>query len=423
MGNTKAATVPDRIANGGLRVTANGDTKLDLDWDETSVNGGSPVTRYIIQVSTDRDNNDTLAVGATWCDVDHQPVADGRMYTYDGDIHSTLAAGCSGTADPLTTGGEALAAGYGRWFRVIPLNKKNDTDATTAGIQHTPSDVDVNGWDIDSDSENAIPAFGRTGRAAPPAEGEKPGAPIGLVAETALNVHSKLTTDKGVLLTWDVPMETGTTDIRDYVIQVSVDGGAWSTLDDGVSYDATDWTHSDPLPTATEVRAYQVAAVNSVGQGRWSNTAYYSTTSMTAPTHMHVVAVTPNPLMAEMLTVGETTTVDATAGFTPDPADVMVSYMAESDDDTVATAMADADGMVTIEAKAAGMATITVTATAAGDTATQTIMVTVNAVPMAVGEISAVTVTEGMMSDAMDVSGYFSDTEGDTLSADPTRRR
>ena len=276
MGNTKAATVPDRIANGGLRVTANGNTKLDLDWDETSVNGGSPVTSYIIQVSTDRDNNNALAVGATWCDVEHQPVADGRMYTYDGDIYSTAVLNCSGTAAPLTTRGEALAAGYGRWFRVIPLNKKS-----------TEPDADIDGWAIDSDSGNAIPAFGWTGRAAPLAEGEKPGAPIGLVAETALNVHSGLATDKGVLLTWDVPMETGTTTITDYVVQVSVDGSAWSTLEDGVGDDATDWTHSDPLPTATEERAYQVAAVNSVGMGPWSNMAHYSTMSMTDPDHMH----------------------------------------------------------------------------------------------------------------------------------------
>ena len=30
----------------------------------------------------------------------------------------------------------------------------------------------VNGWAIDSDSDNAIPAFGRSGRAIPPGEGE-----------------------------------------------------------------------------------------------------------------------------------------------------------------------------------------------------------------------------------------------------------
>ena len=38
-----------------------------------------------------------------------------------------------------------------------------------------------------------------------------------------------------------------------------------------------------------------------------------------------------------------------------------------------------------------------------------------NTPPMAVGMIDAVTVTEGMMSDAMDVSGYFSDADMDTL--------
>ena len=415
--NTKLATVPGRIPNNGLRVTANGDEKLDLSWSQASNDGGSPVTGYIIQVSQDRDNNTALGAGIGWCDVAHQavsdpPVATDRMYTYDGEVRTTEIPACaSDTAGaPLTDDGEALAAGYGRWFRVIPLNKKSETalDADTSTA-----------WDIDADSMNAIPAFGRTGAADPLAPGSAPGAPIGLVAETALNVHSELTTDKGVLLTWDVPADAGTLQggidavITDYVVQVSVDGGEWTTLDDGVGATATDWTHSDPLPADTEERMYQVAAVNSVGQGSWSNMAYYTTTSMVGPTHMHVVAVTPNPLMAEMLTVGDMKAVDAAVGFTPDPAGVMVSYMAESDDDTVATAMADADGMVTIEAKAAGMATITVTATAAGDTATQTIMVTVNTAPMAEGMIDPVTVTAGMMSEAMDVSGYFSDADTD----------
>ena len=420
--NTKLATVPDRIPNNGLRVTANGDEKLDLSWSQASNDGGSPVTGYIIQVSQDRDNNTALGAGIGWCDVAHQevsdpPVATDRMYTYDGDVRTTgiLACASDTAGTPLTADGEALAAGYGRWFRVIPLNKKSETalDANAG----TP-------WVIHPDSMNAIPAFGRTGAADLLAPGSAPGVPIGLVAETALNVHSELTTDKGVLLTWDVPADAGIlqggidTVITDYVIQVSVDGGEWTTLDDGVGATATDWTHSDPLPAATEERMYQVAAKNSVGQGSWSNTAYYSTTSMTAPTRMHVVAVTPNPLMAEMLTVGDMKAVDAAVGFTPDPAGVMVSYMAESNDDTVATAMADADGMVTIEAKAAGMATITVTATAAGDTATQTIMVTVNTAPMAEGMIDPVTVTAGEMSDAMDVSGYFTDADtGDTLTS------
>ena len=243
--NTKLATVPGRIPNNGLRVTANGDEKLDLSWDQASNDGGSPVTGYIIQVSQDRDNNAVLATGTAWCDVAHQevsdpPVATDRMYTYDGDVRTTEIAACaSATAGaPLTEDGEVLAAGYGRWFRVIPLNKKSETalDANAS-----------NPWVIHTDSMNAIPAFGRTGAADPLAPGSAPGAPIGLVAETALNVHSELTTDKGVLLTWDVPADAGTLQggidavITDYVIQVSVDGGEWTTLDDGVGATATDW--------------------------------------------------------------------------------------------------------------------------------------------------------------------------------------
>ena len=117
-------------------------------------------------------------------------------------------------------------------------------------------------------AQTPFAAFGRTGSADPLDPGTVPSAPIGLVAETALNVHSELTTDKGVLLTWDVPMDMTTLQggihvaITDYVIQVSVDGGAWTMLDDDVDT-VTDWTHSDPLPAATEQRAYQVAAKNS----------------------------------------------------------------------------------------------------------------------------------------------------------------
>ena len=387
-GNTKEASVPGRIPNGGLRVTANGDDKLDLSWSMASNDGGSPVTGYLIQVSQDRDNNTAPPATHTWCDVAHQevsdpPVAADRMYTYNGKIRNNDVTNCGAdpAVAPLNPDGEELAAGYGRWFRVIPLNKKSETDLTVG--------IDAS-WAIDTDSQNAIPAFGRTGDADPTAPGSAPSAPIGLVAETALNVHSTLTTDKGVLLTWDVPENAGTllggidATITDYVIQVSVDGGDWTTLDDGTT-DVTDWTHSEPLPAVGEERQYQVAAKNSVGTGPWSNTAYYmlnddNTASLVDPDHLHVTAVTPNPLMVDTLEVGETTMVDVSAGFTPNPADTEVSYMVSSSADTIAMTSID-ESMVTITAVADGMATITVTATARGDEATQDIAVTVIDVP------------------------------------------
>ena len=94
----------------------------------------------------------------------------------------------------------------------------------------------------------------------------------------------------------------------------------------------------------------------------------------------------------------------------------MLTWMASSSDDMIATATVDNMGMVTVMGVAAGMATITVKATDQdGAYAEQSFMVDVNAAPMAVGMIDPVMLMEGMSSDAMDLSMYFSDTEGDTL--------
>ena len=92
---------------------------------------------------------------------------------------------------------------------------------------------------------------------------------------------------------------------------------------------------------------------------------------------------TVGTLDAVMLTEGDAPAmVDASGAFS-DADNDMLSYMAESNDDAVATASADDMGMVTITAVAAGSATVTVTATDPdGASATQTIDVTVDAAPV-----------------------------------------
>lgn len=120
------------------------------------------------------------------------------------------------------------------------------------------------------------------------------------------------------------------------------------------------------------------------------------------------------------LTLGdEPTTVDVSGKFR-DPDGHTLTYTAESSDSTITTASASGNP-VTITPVAAGAATITVTAKDLGGlSATQEISVTVlpqpNRKPILVGSIDAQQLEVGKAAGTVNVSGKFSDPDGDTLS-------
>ena len=113
---------------------------------------------------------------------------------------------------------------------------------------------------------------------------------------------------------------------------------------------------------------------------------------------------------------GDTITLDLASHFT-DPDGDTLTFTAETDDTAVATVSLDGS-MVTVAAVGLGTAFVTVTATDPdGASAAQTFAAFVaqgNRAPRAVGEIAAQTVTAGS-SVAVDVSGNFSDPDGDDL--------
>ena len=122
------------------------------------------------------------------------------------------------------------------------------------------------------------------------------------------------------------------------------------------------------------------------------------------------------PLM--LVEGGPPVEVDVSGAFR-DPNGDELKYAAESSDDQVATATVSGV-MVTIVPVSAGSADITVTATdPEGLSATQTIAVTVeeqeNKPPEAVGEIAQLMLVEGGPTVEADVSGTFSDPDGDEL--------
>ena len=108
------------------------------------------------------------------------------------------------------------------------------------------------------------------------------------------------------------------------------------------------------------------------------------------------------------------TTVDVSNYFS-DPESDALTYTATSSNTAVAT-VSVSSATVSITAVAAGTATITVTATDPGGlSADQTLSVSVNRYPVTVGTIPDQTLTVRGGSVTLDVSGYFSDPDADTL--------
>ena len=114
----------------------------------------------------------------------------------------------------------------------------------------------------------------------------------------------------------------------------------------------------------------------------------------------NVIPSAVGTLDAVMLTEGDAPVmVDVSGAFTDDD---MLSYMAESNNEAVATASVDAAGMVTITAVGVGSATVTVTASDPdGESATQDIAVTVAAAPVPeLGDPSGLSATSAAAGEA-----------------------
>ena len=205
---TTGATAPG--APTGLTATANGTTAINLSWSAPGSTGGSAITGYKIEVSSNG--------GSSW---------------------TNLVANTSNTTTTYAHTG--LTAGTTRHYRVSAIN--------------------ANGTGVPSNVANAT-----TGATAP-------GAPTGLTATasgtTAIN------------LSWSAPGSTGGSAITGYKIEVSSNGGSsWTNLVANTSNTTTTYAHTGLTAGAT--RHYRVSAINANGTGDPSNVAN-ATTGATAP--------------------------------------------------------------------------------------------------------------------------------------------
>ena len=208
---TTGTTVPG--APSGLSATASGNTQINLSWTAPASTGGSAITGYKIEVSSDG--------GSSWTD----------LVANTGNATTTYA----------HTG---LTAGTTRHYRVSALNANGSGAASNVDSATTGTTV--------------------------------PGAPTGLTATASGTTQ--------IDLSWTAPASTGGSAITGYKIESSSDGGSsWSDLVADTGNANTTYQHTGL--TASSTRHYRVSAINTNGSGTASNvdSATTGTTGTTVP--------------------------------------------------------------------------------------------------------------------------------------------
>ena len=299
---TTGATAPG--APTGLTATANGTTAINLSWSAPGSTGGSAITGYKIEVSSNGTSSWTNLVANT----------SNTTTTY---AHTGLTAGttrhyrvsainANGTGDPsnvanATTGATAPGAPTGLTATAsgtTAINLSWSAPGSTGGSAITGYKIEVssNGtssWtNLVADTNSTATTYAHTGLAAGDTRHYRVSAINTNGAGTASNVDSATTgttapgaptgltaTASGttaINLSWSAPASTGGSAITGYRIEVSSNGtSSWTNLVANTSNTTTTYAHTGLTAGAT--RHYRVSAINANGAGTASNVANATT--------------------------------------------------------------------------------------------------------------------------------------------------
>ncbi len=303
---TESATTPMAVPPGeprNLTATAAGPTIIDLDWDAPDSNGGSAITGYDLQVSTDGGTTWSQTVTLTADQTSHRHTGREAGETYNYRVRARNAAGTGSWTSAVSATTAAGTPGAPRDLRAIPdgssaveLEWRAPVDAGSAPITGYRIEWSANGvsnWGIlvghhtrtNYRDDNLEPGTTRHYRVAAVNQhgpgswsnvesattSRLPGRPTGLTAEAARGSST-------IKLDWNAPSSGGGS-ITGYRIEWSSTGtSGWRF--EANTRSSTTYTDTGLSPGIT--RYYRVAAINSAGTGPWSAVAS-ATTEVTAP--------------------------------------------------------------------------------------------------------------------------------------------
>ncbi|MXW17846.1 MAG: hypothetical protein F4Z83_09920, partial [Gemmatimonadetes bacterium] len=312
-----------------LIATADGTSRIELDWEAPSYTGGVPLTGYQVEVSSDGGSRWEILeanTGSPTPGFDHTGLdpASTRHYRVSG-INAADLVGDPSNVDSATTDATVPDA---------PTDLVATKDGTSRiDLEWTAPDYDggaeITGYrievsrdrglvwrDLVEDTESTattfpheglapattrfyrVSAINRVGAGEPSNEANAttdatvPNAPLRLTADA--EDHSQIDLD------WDIPDFDGGTPITGYRIEVSDNEGAtWKALVLDTESLTTAYSHTGLEPATT--RHYRVSAINEIGIGEPSNEANATTD-----------AIAPDPPTNLMATASEPTRIDLT---------------------------------------------------------------------------------------------------------------
>ena len=298
---------PDRPTN--LTATALDDTAIDLTWTAPTNTGGSAISGYRIEISTDR--------GTNWSDEVANTNSTTTAYSDTGLDHFTRydyrvsAINATGTGDPSDVAHATTDSTPTPWAPTNLVATAVDTITITLSwtAPSYPGTSAINGYRIEASLDGGttwadwasntgtitttyrqtdllggtyhfqVSAINGSG-AGPPSNVDQvritgpsgtalpPAAPTGLTATAVDSTR--------IDLSWTAPTDTGTSAITAYRIEVSSDSAAsWTDLVANTGSTAMTYQHTGL--SASTTRHYRVSAINGAGQGLASNVANATT--------------------------------------------------------------------------------------------------------------------------------------------------
>ena len=288
----------------GLTATASGSTQIDLSWSAPASTGGSAITGYKIEVSSNGGSSWTDQVAntnSTATTYAHTGLAAGTTRHYRVSAINANGSGTASNVDSATTGTTVPGAPTGLSATASGSNRINlswSAPAITGGSAITGYKIEVssNGtssWtNLVADTGNANTTYQHIGLTASSTRHYRVSAINANGSGTASNVDSATTgttvpgaptgltaTASGstqIDLSWSAPASTGGSAITGYKIEVSSNGGSsWTDQVANTSSTTTTYAHSGLGGGTT--RHYRVSAINTNGAGTASNVANATT--------------------------------------------------------------------------------------------------------------------------------------------------